>query len=181
MSSASTSPSVQLNMLPYSPRTVYTPPVSHPQLPSSPTHPLCDLPEWHLPLCLTGVIPTSSAHCSVKRLAQRYMLMPCKCHIADLEVRHINERQSIIISQRSGLSLTSGPPHLQMLLKVSGQHITGDTAEASGNICFDTWLHGHTHGAAHEHAHVHAFALADTVHHHTHTHSPGCGMKEADS
>lgn len=32
-----------------------------------------------------------------------------------------------------------------MWLKVSGQHITGDTAEASGNICCDTWLQGHTH------------------------------------
>ena len=111
------------------------------------------------------------------------MLMSCKCHIADLEVRHINESESIIISQRSALSLTSRPPHLQMLLKVSGQHITGDTAEALGNICCDTWLHGHTHEVvcAYEHEHTHAFALTDTVHHLTHTHSPGNEMKESDS
>lgn len=149
-------PKMQLNMLLYAPRAVNIPTFNHPNL-----H-CVTLPEWHLPLCLTGVIPTSSAHCSVERLAQRYMLMSCKCHIADLEVRHINERQSIIISQRLALSLTSQPPHLQMLLKVSGQHITGDTAEALGNICCDTWLHGHTHGVAHEHAHIHAFALTDT-------------------
>lgn len=88
----------------------------------------------------TGVVHTRSAHSSVKRLALRYMLMSCKCHIANLEVRHINERQSIIISHRSVLSLTRGPSHLQMLQKVSGEHVTGDSAEALGNICCDTWL-----------------------------------------
>lgn len=59
--------------------------------------------------------------------------------------------------------------HIQMLLKVSGQHITGDTVEALGNICCDTWLHGQMHGVAHADEHVHIQALTDTVPHHTHT------------
>lgn len=85
----------------------------HPQPHFSPKPPLCQLSEWHLPLTLTGVIPTSSSHCSIKWLAQRYMLIWCKCHIADLVTGHINERQSLIIYQRGALSLTSKLPHLQ--------------------------------------------------------------------
>lgn len=140
-----------------------------PCVPPASPKPLCDLPVWHLPLCLTGVIPTSSTQCSVKRLAKTYMLMSCKCHIADRELRHINARRSVIISHRSVLSLTRRLQHPQMLLKVSGQHITGDSAEASGNICCDTWLH--KVACAHEHEHIHALAPSDAVHHHTHTYT----------
>lgn len=142
-----------------------------------------------LPLCPAGFTQTSmwpasvasaslSHRChshqlhtvqAVKRLAKTYMLMSCKCHIADRELRHINARRSVIISHRSVLSLTRRLQHPQMLLKVSGQHITGDSAEASGNICCDTWLH--KVACAHEHAHIHALAPSDAVHHHTHTYT----------
>lgn len=62
---------------------------------------------WHLPVCPKRVIPTSPAPCSDKLLAKRYMLMSCKCHRANLEVMHFNERRSIPISRGGALTLTS--------------------------------------------------------------------------
>lgn len=80
-------------------------PISHPRSPLTAKPPLFD------PARVASASLSNRCHSHRLHTLHRQMAGPelsCKCHVADLEVMHINERQSIMISQKSPLYLTSG-------------------------------------------------------------------------